>query len=310
MTSFAPVVIFAFRRPDHLRRTLSSLLECSGFESSPVVVYCDGPRNDTERHAVEATRRVAQEMLGERAEYVFSDVNMGLSKSVIRGVSDVLARYDRIIVVEDDLFIEPGFLLFMNDGLERYAADRAVFQVSGYQFAVPEFTPRPDALFLPFIVSWGWGTWRRAWSKFDGHSTGWERLKTDRKLRREFNLGGVYDYATMMYEQMLGLRDSWAIRWYWTVFTNHGIVLFPPATFVSNTGFDGSGTHGRGLVRNFKAVDQRRTDAIAFPEVAALVPADLAFVRKALWRMNGRLLGAIIDRIRWYRTVVRFSKQP
>ena len=79
MGSSAPIVIFAYRRPEHLRRTLQSLMLCDGFKSSPVIIYGDGPRNDEERLSTEATRRVAREMLGSDAEYHFSDSNLGLS---------------------------------------------------------------------------------------------------------------------------------------------------------------------------------------------------------------------------------------
>jgi hypothetical protein len=274
-------------------------------------VYGDGPRNEGDREDVEATRSAAKALLGDHAEYIFSVSNMGLSRSVIRGVNEVLTRYDRIIVVEDDLYVESEFLAYMNSGLEQFANDQSVYQVSGYQFAVPEFTQRSHALFLPITVSWGWATWRRAWANFDSVAAGWERLGTDRRLRREFNLGGVYDYATMMYRQMMGLRDSWAIRWYWTVFSGGGVVLFPPISLVRNTGFDGSGTHGRGMIRNFEALGERRDPStIVLPTVANVVPADLAAVRKALWNMNGRWLGAIIDRVRWYLTVLRASRKP
>ena len=44
---------------------------------------------------------------------------------------------------------------------------------------------------------------------------------------------------------MNGELDSWAIRWHYAVFVHDGLTLFPPRTLVSNTGFDGSGTHGR-----------------------------------------------------------------
>lgn len=36
---------------------------------------------------------------------------------------------------------------------------------------------------------------------------------------------------------------SWAIRWYWTIFMNGGLNLFPSRALVRNIGFDGSGTH-------------------------------------------------------------------
>ncbi len=303
MNTLAPVVIFAYRRPDHLRNTLTSLMRCEGFEQSPIIVYCDGPRNDDEVDSVRATREIAQCLLGDRAEYHFCEENQGLSRSVIAGVSHTVNQFGRVIVVEDDLELSPSFLIFMNQGLERYADAENIFQISAYQFDVPELKAAPTALFLPFPVSWGWATWRRAWDQFDPRASGWEALRTDKNLRRSFNLDGSYDYATMLIRQMTGQRDSWAIRWYWTVFKANGLVLFPPVSLVNNTGFDGSGTHGRGLLRKFsKAWQTLPSTHIELP-ASTFRDLDLyAHVKIALRRENGGRIGQLVN---WGKRVVR-----
>ncbi|WP_310446590.1 glycosyltransferase family 2 protein [Thiobacillus sp.] len=309
MSALAPVVVFAYRRPDHLRNTLTSLMRCEGFEQSPVIVYCDGPRDIEETDSVIATRELARSMLGEHAEYHFSEVNLGLSRSVIAGVSDVIGRFGRAIVVEDDLELSTSFLTFMNQALDRYANDESIFQVSGYMFDVLELKAAPSALFLPFTVSWGWATWKRAWDQFDPQATGWEALRTNKVLRRRFNLDGTYDYATMLMRQMAGLRDSWAVRWYWTVFKANGLVVFPPVSLVSNTGFDGSGTHGRGLLRKFsKAKPALSSTDIDLPGPVFLDAGLYAQVKQALWWQNGGWIGKAVDKLRWWKTV-HSSKQ-
>lgn len=303
MSHYAPIAIFCYRRPDHLRNTLESLMRCEGLAQSPVIVYGDGPRNAEEVAAVEETRATAKAMLGDRAEYHFNEANQGLSRSVIAGVSDVVGRFGRAIVVEDDLELSPSFLTFMNQALDCYAHDERVFQVSGYMFDVPELKATPSALFLPFTVSWGWATWKRAWDRFDPQAAGWGALRTNKALRRRFNLDGTYDYATMLVRQMEGLRDSWAVRWYWTVFKANGLVLFPPASLVSNTGFDGSGTHGRGLFRKFsKTKPVLLSTDINLPESVQLDAGLYGRVKKALWRQNGGWIGRGVS---WGKMVAR-----
>lgn len=299
MSAAAPILVFAYRRPEHLRNTLASLIRCDGFADSPVIVYCDGARNPAEQEAVMATRRVAQEMLGDRAEYHFSDDNRGLSRSVIAGVTATLGVYDRVIVVEDDLELSPGFLRYMNEALVRYADAQNVLQVSGYMFDVPELAGGREALFFPLTVSWGWGTWRRAWNGFDPAASGWETLRTDPALKRRFNLLGAFDYATMLFRQMEGLRDSWAIRWYWTVFKANGLVVFPPASLVRNKGFDGSGSHGRGWLRRFSRKGNAYHDGdIDFPVLPQFSEAQYRLLSVALRRQNGGPVARIVDAAR------------
>ena len=68
---------------------------------------------------------------------------------------------------------------------------------------------------------------------FDPAAEGWERLIDDSILRRRFDMDGVYHYSQMLQRQMSGEIDSWAIRWYWTVFKATGIVLFRPTCLSS-----------------------------------------------------------------------------
>lgn len=303
-TGKAPIAVFIYRRPTHLRETLQSLRQCSGAEDARIVVFGDGPASAVHAADVAAARDVARQVLGDRAEYRFSAENRGLAASVIAGVGEILLDHERVIVVEDDLRLSPDSLGFMNAALERYAEDTEVFQVSAHIVDVPEFATRSDALFLPFTTSWGWATWRRAWSGFDADAEGWERLCADRSLRHRFNVGGAVDYAGMLERQMSGVGDSWAIRWYWSVFRRSGLVLFPPRSMVRNTGLDGTGTHGRGLFRRGRHDAGLRSDGVPrMPGEILVDPVVFAAVRRALWSENGGWLGQLGDaarRMRWW----------
>jgi Glycosyl transferase family 2 len=299
MENLAPIVLFAYRRPEHLRATLHGLAQCKESAASKVIVFCDGPKTAEDRDKVAATRQVAKELLGSRAEYHFRESNAGLAASIIEGVTEVTRRYGRAIVLEDDLELSPDFLAYMNAALDRYGDESKVMQISGQLFHTPELDGRDMALFLPFTTSWGWGTWRRAWDKFDPRALGWEQLKRDGSLRHRFNLDGSYDFSTMLQRQMAGLGDSWAIRWYWSVFQNGGIVCFPPASLVRNIGLDGSGTHGWGSLRRFKRETKAvRLGKITLPDQVSVDERDFNWVKQAMWRQNGGHVGAVIDTIR------------
>jgi hypothetical protein len=292
MNQLAPIALFVFRRSEHLRQSIESLLCCPEAARSPIFVFADGPRGPQDDAAVQATRRVAQDLLGARAVYHFNDVNLGLSQSIISGVTQLVNQFGRVIVLEDDLILNPEFLGFMNSALQKYADQPQVFQVSGHMFDVPELAKHSNAVFLPITTSWGWATWQRAWQHFDPVATGWQQLAGDAALRRRFNMRGCYDYVTMLERQMQGLRDSWAIRWYWTVFKAQGMTAFPPATLVSNSGQDGSGTHGSGRLRNFSQKSSMVAGTpIALPDQAKLNEREYQLVCRAVWKQNGGWLG-------------------
>jgi hypothetical protein len=274
---------------------LNDLGHCKGIENSPIHIFCDGPKTVEQRNEVEAVRAVAQELLGKRASYHFAEHNKGLARSIIDGVNLVVNSYGRVIVIEDDLALSPDFLAFMNAALIRYADNPEVLQVAGHMFDVPEFCGRQRAVLLPFVTTWGWATWARAWSLFDETARGWECLLANRALRRRFNLDGAYDYTTMIIRQMRGTCNSWGICWYWSFFRADGLAVYPPQTLVRNCGFDGSGSHGRGLFRRY--ADGRReflNTTVDLP-MPTFSPADYNVVKNAIKRQNGGLIGRVID---------------
>lgn len=247
----APIALFAFNRPDHTRQTLQSLAANTLAQESELFIFCDGPRTGSERVVVERVRQVASSATWCAKVNVFSqEKNQGCASSVIQGVTQLCADYGRAIVIEDDLVLSPHFLSFMNAALSQYKEEAQVVQISGYMYPVPAMEQK-DAGFLPFISSWGWATWQRAWQNFDPLMTNFNELAGDLALRRRFNLDDNYPYFEMLQAQRSGQIDSWAISWYLSTFFQNGLTLYPSRSLVANHGFDGTGTHcksGEGFV--------------------------------------------------------------
>lgn len=219
---------------------------CALANQSRLHVFSDGPRGAETEPAVREVRSFLRTVDGFASVDIHErKTNAGLAGSVIEGVTRLCREHGSVIVVEDDLVVAPGFLKFLNSALERYRTDPQVMQISAHMFPV-DVPTTDDAFFLPFVSSWGWATWDRAWQKFDPQATGYAQLKNDMKLRRAFDMNGGFDYFSMLEAQLAGKIDSWAIRWNLSVFMNHGMVLYPRNSLVENTGFDGSGVHCRG----------------------------------------------------------------
>jgi len=239
----APIALFAYNRPVHVRRTMESLLANELAAASDLYIFSDGPKSPAQEPAVADVRRYAGGVSGFRSVTVVERAtNLGLANSIIDGTTRLTKEFGRVIVVEDDLVVSPRFLEYMNRALERYQDDDSAMQVSGYMFPI-DIGAKADASFMPFTTSWGWATWERAWQYFDPEMREFEALSSNRQLRDRFNLGGAYDYFGMLERQRGGSIDSWAIRWYLSVFMRDGLTLYPARTLVRNIGFDGSGTH-------------------------------------------------------------------
>lgn len=237
----APVVVFAYRRPDHLRRTLDALAHNTGADQTDVTVIGDGPRNHADASACQEVLREAERKRPFRSITVLQrETNLGLAQSIISGVSQMLARNERIIVLEDDIMTSPAFLPFMNKALERYSTDDRVISVHGYSYP----TEIQQPFFLRGADCWGWATWRRGWELFEPDGASLLRQLRNRSLTDAFDFDGTYPYTQMLEDQIVGKNDSWAIRWYASAFLSGKLTLYPGRSLVRNIGNDGSGTHG------------------------------------------------------------------
>ena len=213
----SPIAIFIYNRPRHIERLLNSLAQCYGIEDSDLYIFADGPKEGQDKANIIESRDIAANFdKANSIELITVDKNQGLANSIIQGVTRLVNDYGRVIVLEDDLILAPGFLRFMNQALDRYQDESQVMQISGHMFPVKVKT-KEDSFFMPFTTSWGWATWKRAWDLFDVYAIGWQKLLKDGKLRKSFNLDNSYDYTRMLLQQMEGNIDSWAIRWYWLI---------------------------------------------------------------------------------------------
>lgn len=240
----APIAVFAYRRPAHLKAMLETLARCNGFEESSVIVFSDGAKSEQDRPDVLAVREMVTGLGWINLELVVSEKNKGLKRSISEGVSTVVARHGRVIVLEDDLHLSPVALDYFNAALDKYAAEPRVWSISGYMYDVPQLRGRDSAFFLPFAQSWGWATWERAWSKFDPDEEIPEAVLASRSFQRAFSVNGISDFANMLRMARDGYISSWFIRWYYKIFSEGGLSVFPPVTLISNRGVSGgSGTH-------------------------------------------------------------------
>jgi glycosyltransferase involved in cell wall biosynthesis len=242
----APIALFVYNRPEHLRRTVESLRANKIAQRSDLFVFADGAKNESVASAVGAVRKFIRTIEGFKSVTLTErDRNFGLAASVITGVTQLVEQFGRVIAVEDDLLTAPDFLNFMNCALERYRDEGRMFSVSGFNFAVNTPGDYPYDVFCSCrCSSWGWGTWKDRWEKTDWSVSDFGEFRSDKVQQRSFNRGGE-DLSRMLALQMAGKIDSWAIRWAYAHFTHNAAALLPVVSRVYNIGLDGSGVHCR-----------------------------------------------------------------
>lgn len=248
MPSCAPIVLFAYDRPDHIRRTLTALRRNTLAGTSSLHVFCDGPADDA---AAEDFDRIHEVRAIVRSEQWCGDVviheresNSGLAKSIREGIVWIFERSDRAIILEDDIETSPGFLQYMNDALRAYADSPEVMHINGYLPAASHRGFLPETFFARAMSCWGWATWRESWQRANWDAASLlARLDASPQGRRHFDLDGAAPFSIQLERNLSGQLRTWAIFWAASIYLEGGLCLTPGKSLAANIGTDGSGVH-------------------------------------------------------------------
>lgn len=240
--SLAPILLFVYNRPSHTRQTVEALMNNHLAKESELYVFCDGSKPDSDtKYGVAQVRKIVRAIDGFKTIHIReSETNNGLAKSIIEGVSEIMHQHGKVIVVEDDLVTSPWFLTFMNDALVAYENTPQVGHIQGYMYPIE--SPN-EAFTTQWIGSWGWATWQRAWQHFNPNCSELMAKLKSQRLTRRFDFDRSYPYTRMLQRQIDGQNNSWAIRWYASLFLEGMLSVNAGRSLVKNIGMDGSGTH-------------------------------------------------------------------
>lgn len=273
MNSFAPIIIFAYKRVDTLKQTIDSLKKCIHADESEVIIFSDGASGQSDFQQVDEVRKYLKELNGFKSLKInYSDTHKQLANSIISGVTEVFNQYEQVIVLEDDLIASVNFLEFMNEALDKYRQQKMVFSISGYSIPIKVPLNYPfDVYFTPRASSWGWATWKDRWNGIDWLVKDYSEFKKSRKQISEFNKGGS-DLSNMLTRQMNGKLDSWAIRWCYHEFKMKTLTVYPVISKIQNIGFSTDATHSNGYNRYKTPLDTSLKSDFKFIEDVKLHP--------------------------------------
>ena len=238
----APILLFVYNRPLHVKRSIESLLANELAKDSELYIFSDAAKDETAQADVDEVRKIIHSIDGfKQIHFVEREKNWGLARNIIDGVTSLVNEYERVIVLEDDLIVAPYFLKFMNDALETYQDEEKVGHIQACDFT--KDPSLPDTFLIKWTGSWGWATWKRAWKHFNpnGQELLDELVKRNQTHRFDFN--GKYGFTRMLRKQIEGKNNSWAIRWNASLFLADILSLNVGKSLIQNEGFDGSGTN-------------------------------------------------------------------
>jgi hypothetical protein len=270
----SPVCLFTYNRPDETIKTLEALQKNHLAPQTELFVFSDGPKNGSAAPGVEKVRKYTRGISGFRSVTLFeSDFNKGLANSIISGVTKIIASYGKVIVLEDDLVTSSNFLDFMNSALAFYEDNGKIFSLSGYSLDLPSLRNYPGDSYVAYRASsWGWATWKDRWEAVDWEVKDYNRFRYDLGQQIRFMRGGS-DMPLMLWKQMNGRIDSWAIRWCFDQFRKDLLTVFPVRSKIVNIGTGENATHTKNGGRFETTLDASGRRDFVFDKVPKTDPA-------------------------------------
>lgn len=259
----APVVFFVYNRLDHVMKSLTALSENDLSKKSELFIFSDGPKSEKDIELVNNVRSFIHEFEKkkrfENLTIIEAEKNKGLANSVIDGVTQIISKYGKIIVIEDDCVTAVDFLSYMNAALSHYQNNKKVWSIGGFTVGLNfPHNYEYDTYVMGRTCSYAWATWIDRWNLADWGATTYNKFKRNHKERALFNKYGS-DRSKMLDLQQRGKTNSWAIRFCFSMFQNDMYTIYPRYTKVKNIGYD-VGTHNNGETRFDVEISSNKVD--------------------------------------------------
>jgi hypothetical protein len=272
-SELAPVIVFAYNRKDELQQGIEALKQCSLAGETDLFLFSDGARREEDKKEVLKVRDYIKTITGfKKITFFFSEKNKGLANSIIGGVTKIFETYSTVIVLEDDLIPSRNFLQYMNQSLQVYEYEPAVFSVSGYNYPFKiRKNEKHDVFFLPRPCSTGWATWKDRWVDLDWEIKDFQEFSQDAAAIKKFKEGGT-DIFQMLKRQQAGEINSWAIRWAYNQFRKQSLTVYPLISKIRNIGFSGQASNTNIYNKYSSIFDTENKSVFKYPTTVSLDP--------------------------------------
>lgn len=248
-----PIVLFAHARPCHLIKTLQGL-KCN--EVPIIYAFSDGPKDASKENAVFEVRKLLHNIEWCEKVIVEREYNWGLGTSIRAGVTEVFQKYDKLIVVEDDIVLRPGAYKYAVKALCHYENVPEIMTISlwNHPILVPKGTD--TGFFSERFMCWGWGTYKKYWQLYNS-SIQDIYSSIDKELIQK-----IKEYGEDLIQQVEYSKksDIWYVGYALLQFKLDKISFFPSETLVVNIGKDSTavndGPDHTSFLENFELMNK------------------------------------------------------
>jgi hypothetical protein len=241
-SEFAPIGLSTYSRLEHLKKTVEALERNTLARQSELYVFSDAPKPGDEESVVKV-RNFIKDIDGFKKTTI---IERGTSDRIFNnrdGIRLLLEKYGKLIFLEEDIVTAPGFLRFVNAGLNVYETRKDIFAICGYTPPVQlEKFYKKDLYLSPRFSAWGFGIWANRYEKIIFEKINFDEFVKNSSQVRKFRRGGE-DLLRMLKAEAEGSIDALDVKIFYTQFIRNLYTVSPTISLTNNIGHDGTGVH-------------------------------------------------------------------
>jgi hypothetical protein len=256
----APIGICTYTRLEHLKKSVKSLQENRMARNSDLFMFSDGSKPGDESKVCDL-RAYLKTITGFKSVTIVERDENNRVKNCRGGMKFLLEKYGKTIWLEEDVIVAPGFLEYLNYGLDKYKTSPLVLSICSYLPPLEINLGRKDAFFMKRLNAWGFAIWKDKFELIDEVSAkSYAEFIGNEKLVERVKLFSGKDLLQWFEYEALGRLDGLDSKGSFLSVTKGLFSLYPQKSLSKNVGHDGSGMHS-GVTNKFevdlwsKAVD-------------------------------------------------------
>lgn len=281
MSINTPVLLIFFNREDEVLQVIDAIRKCA---PSKMYIASDGGRTEKEHAQILQLRDRVRSSIDWDCQLncLFSENNLGCQWGPITAINWVFEREKSCIILEDDCVPDVSFFSYCQQLLERYADNESIWMISGENFLDDKsMFEKSDYTFSVRTDTWGWATWKRAWSKCDFTLKLWPVYKKEKVLSHTYYMKNYdeLEYMTYQLENIYKKRDRtiWDYQWRFHMIINNGLCIVPRKNLIKNIGWGKYATHTKSMDRTWEMPTERLKAPLQHP---ACITANADFDKK------------------------------
>jgi hypothetical protein len=259
-----PILFLIFNRPDS---TLKVFEEIKKAKPSRLYIAADGPRNEAENEKCKGARDVVN-LIDWSCEIktLYRESNLGCKNAISSAITWFFEAEEEGIILEDDCVPNQSFFSFCSELLDVYRNNDQIMHIGGSNFQ-PNSDDKTSYYFSNYNHVWGWATWRRAWSKYDGNLTDFPEYLNENRISKILGSQLIkYSWLYKFWKLYRNKIDTWDFQWTYTIWNNNGISITPTRNLVSNIGFNEEATHTKSKNDRVSDLRTEHLDIIVHPK--------------------------------------------